>query len=45
MSNVVRHYPPGFTQIYLDLFSGDKNPYEAAWYLCLECEAFNRSLV
>jgi hypothetical protein len=33
MSNVVRHYPLGFTQIYLDLVSGDKNPYEAVWYV------------
>ena len=45
MSIAVRRYALGFTQIYLDLFSSDNNPYEAAWYLCLKCKAFNRSVV
>jgi hypothetical protein len=33
ISNVVRHYLPGFTRIYLDLFPGYKKLGEVASYL------------
>ena len=36
MSNDFRHYPLGFTQIYLDLFPSDKRLDEVVSYLCLE---------